>query len=344
MLRSIRLQHVRSHADTAVNFAPHVTVLHGINGAGKTSVLEAINLLYQGKSFRGSLRELVSYDQPWLRIDGQYERQSRTVIYKSFERKRSFTINATTRAILTKDQRLPIVLFEPDDLRIINGSPARRRQYLDLLIEQINPQYSILVRRYERILRQRNEILKQQSGLDLSNLFAWNISLAQYGAAIVSARQQIIVDIQQRLRSIYQSISHTNDILSIQYSLTEPLTSQTLLAQLEQAVARDQILGFTSIGPHRHDFQLQFNNQPAAVMSRGEIRTAVLALKFIELQVIEQQTGKRPLFLLDDVFGELDDQRKQNLSYTFATHQVIITTTEKVINLPADTKYVSIVK
>lgn len=342
MLQSIRLQYIRTHSDVTVDFSPHVSVIYGKNGSGKTSILEAISLAYQGKSFRGVSRDIVSTDLPWYRIDAKDDEFCRTVKYTADNNVREFEIDDKQSKMLPKKYRYPIVLFEPDDLRLIQGSPARRRQYLDRLIEQVVPQYGSLLRRYERVLIQRNKLLKSNS-ITNDMVFAWDVSLAKYGAAIIKYRVEILKALNIPIEKTYRSVAGTEDNVVVYYPQSYILTQQQILHQLQQHLEKDMAAGTTSIGPHRHDFEILFNNKMASeTMSRGEIRTLVLSLKFIELNYIQEKTKRRPLFLLDDVFGELDDERKRNLSHTFSTHQVIITTTEKLDDLPEGTCYIKL--
>lgn len=342
MLQAVRLQHIRVHKDITVDFSPHVSVIYGTNGSGKTSILEAIALAYQGKSFRGASRDIVSMEFPWYRVDLIDNAFERSVKYRAEDNVRQFEVDSKQSKVLPRKYRFPIVLFEPDDLRLIQGSPARRRQYIDHLIEQIMPRYTTLIRRYERTLIQRNKLLKSPF-VSKDSLFAWDVSLAKYGADIINERTIAIKKINNDIERIYRSVAGTVDDVRIYYPTAYILSQQQILHNLQQNTERDMIIGTTSVGPHRHDFSIDFNKKIAGeVMSRGEIRTFILALKFIELNYIQEETGLTPLFLLDDVFGELDDNRKRNLSHTFSTHQVIITTTEKIDNLPKDTHYIQL--
>lgn len=341
-IRSLRLQHVRSHTDISVELSPRVTVIAGPNGSGKTTCIEAIYYELRGHSFRGLTREMVSSGAEWFRIDlvGSDE-VPRTAKYDVLRKQRSFEIDTQSHARLPKKHHYPIVLFEPDDLRLLSGSPARRREYIDQLIAQINPSYTQIIRRYERALLQRNKLLKQPVRR-ADDLFAWNVTLSEYGARIVHERAAITTKLNEQFEAVYQEIADKNDTVSITYPHHE-YTQQTLLHTLEQSTERDYILGTTTVGPHRHDIDIIFNNRPAKeTASRGEVRTTILALKFIELKTIEQETGLRPLLLLDDVFGELDAARRRNLAHTFASHQVVITTTEPLTGLPRQTKTIQL--
>jgi DNA replication and repair protein RecF len=308
-----------------------VTVITGKNGSGKTSLIEAIYLALQGSSFKGSDNDMLRRDRQWWRIDLGFEDESkRTVSYDS-ERvtgRKKFIIDDHTAYRLPPKYKYPVVLFEPDDLRLLNGSPTRRRQFIDRFISQLDAGYGPALRKYERALKQRNNLLKKLH-TDNDELFVWNVALSEYGAYIIEKRIIFIEQINSAINAAYSDISDTGDIISVHYSHTFiGDIKQKLLRELEAASARDSIVGSTSVGPHRHDVIFLFNDSPAlSSASRGEVRTIILALKFLEVDIIEQITNQKPIVLLDDVFSELDGARQKALSDHVRAHQIIITTT-----------------
>ena len=328
LIESIRVQHIRTHNDYTVKVSPKVTVITGANGAGKTSLLEALYVALQGSSFKSTDQEIVMHGASWFRIDvGLDDNATRTVKYDT-ERtsgRKQFIIDAKTHYRLGQQYKYPVVLFEPDDLRLLNGSPSRRRQFIDRFISQIDPHYEIAARRYERALKQRNTLLKR-SNITSDDLFAWNVSLSEYGAYIIRQRIRFMEALDHTLEKVYRTISATNDLVVVRYSHHHADTQQRLLADLHAHTERDMLLGFTSTGPHRHDILFDFNHSPAlATASRGEIRSIILALNFLEVQLTERFTDKKPIILLDDVFSELDETRQKNLVTEFTNHQIIIT-------------------
>lgn len=327
-IKRIRVQHVRSHEDYLVDFSPEVTIITGANGAGKTSLLEAVYITLQGTSFRGSDGDILKKEHNWWRIDTILDDQPRTVKFDSQKvtSRKQFEIDNKTTARIPAKLKHPIVLFEPEDLRLLHGSPARRRQFIDRFINQLNPLYGPSLRKYERALKQRNNLLKNQYIRD-DELFAWNIALAEHGAFIIEQRIAFIEQINQNLTNLYQEIAGTRDEVSIHYSHTfVGDIKQKLLNELHAHLDRDRYMGNTSVGPHRHDVIFEINNSPAlSTASRGEARTIVLALKFLEVSIIEQLTEKQPIILLDDVFSELDASRQKLLTSQLKGHQIIIT-------------------
>lgn len=333
IIRSLAVENFRSHRSFSRKFSKTVTVITGPNGSGKTSLIEAIMVALGGHSFKASDSDLLRHDADWWRIELLIDDQNRTVKYQPGAPKpKQFIVDDKTSVRLPQTMKYPVVLFEPDDLRLLHGSPARRRQFIDQFAGQLVPGYSRVLRRYERALLQRNRLLK--SGASDNALFAWNVSLAQYGAQIIDVRRRLTERLNTGLQSTYRTIAQTKDIVTVSYSHTTADNEQKLLADLESATDRDRILGFTSVGPHRHDVLLDFNGAMAInAASRGEVRTIILALKFLEVDIVQEVTAKPPIVLLDDVLSELDDKRQTHLATKFQNHQIIMTSTNPPVVL-----------
>lgn len=328
IIKSLSVENLRSHKKFSHALANTVTVVTGPNGSGKTTLIEAIMIALGGRSFKGGDSELLRRGAEWWRIDVKLDDQLRTVKYQpESPKKKQFVIDDKTSIRLPTGLRYPTVLFEPEDLRLLHGSPTRRRQFVDRFAAQLVPDYGRVVRRYERALLQRNKLLKRQTPSD--ELFAWNVSLAKYGAQIIDMRVRLIERLNAGLQPTYDTIAQTKDIVSLHYSHTViDHTEQKLLTELEARTERDQLFGFTSIGPHRHDVLFRFNDSPAiGSASRGEVRTIILALKFLEVDIVQEVTDLPPVVLLDDVLSELDDKRQSHLATKFQNHQIVMTST-----------------
>ncbi len=331
-ITKLSVKNIRSHSDFTTELSPQVTVITGRNGSGKTSLIESIYIALQGGSFKGIDSDLLRNDSPWWRIDLLLDDDTKRSITYNPEKtnsKKQFVIDNKTTYRLPLKNKYPVVLFEPEDLRLLHGSPVRRRQFIDRFISQLNPQYSSTLHKYERALRQRNNLLKKQY-INNDELFVWDVALSEYGAYIIEQRVLFIEQINNKINDTYDSIAGKKDIVSVHYSHTFiGDVKQKLLNELHQNRDRDKIIGNTTIGPHRHDVVFKFNNSPAlSSASRGEVRTIVLALKFLEVDIIESITNTPPLILLDDVFSELDTTRQKALSDTIRTHQIIITSND----------------
>lgn len=344
VVKKLSVQNIRSHKEFVVSLSPTITVITGLNGSGKTSLIEALYISLQGSSFKGSDKDVLQQEKPWWRIDVEFDTHSKRMItfdpLLSTGRKK-ITVDDKLMYRLTPKYKYPVVLFEPDDLRLLNGSPTRRRQFIDRFISQLDPLYQNALHKYDRALKQRNNLLKKQYTSN-DELFAWNVTLSEYGSYIIEKRIAFIEQINSELNKAYNLIAKSNDFISVHYSHTYiGDIKQRILNDLSAHLERDQILGFTSVGPHRHDVIFKFNNSPALeVASRGEVRSIVLALKFLEVNIIEQITDIKPIILLDDVFSELDDDRQKSL--LSISNQVIITSTKLPDNIETKIKEIKL--
>ncbi len=334
IISALTVQNIRTHQQFNCQLSPEVTVISGKNGSGKTSLIEAIYIALQGTSFRGTDKELLQHDQDWWRIDvATQDDEVRTVKFDPSRAsgRKQFDVDSKTSYRLGPVQKYPVVLFEPDDLRLISGSPARRRLFIDRLIGQLDPQYALSLRKYERALKQRNSLLKRPL-VATDDLFVWNVALGEYGSYITEQRVRFVERLNSGLNDAYNMIAQSQDVVSIHYSDTLiGNTKQKLLSELHARMDRDKLLGFTSVGPHRHDVVFKLNDTLAtAAASRGEVRSIILALKLLEVTLVEQVTTKPPIILLDDVFGELDEQRQIHLAASFTGRQVVITSTTSI--------------
>lgn len=325
MIISLRVQNVRIHQDYELKLLPHTTVVTGPNGSGKTSLIEAIYISLRGTSFKGGDSDVLQRDASWYRIDVSDGETIRTVKFdpNRTSGKKQFVVDGKTHYRLLSKHKKPVVLFEPNDLRLLHGAPSRRRDYIDTFIAQIDPLYSAVLRRYERALKQRNNLLKQPH-VSPDELFVWDVALSEHGAYIMQKRGEVVEMINHSLGSVYRTIAGTKDVASVHYP--HESSQQKLLADLHTHARRDVVLGYTGVGPHRHDIEFRFAGSPAlAVASRGEVRSILLALKFIEVEIMKNLLAQQPIILLDDVFSELDATRQDHLVQNFKDYQVVIT-------------------
>lgn len=347
MFQRLHVAHFRSYTEATIDFSPAVTIISGPNGSGKTNILEALYVLARGGSFRASDTELLQFQHPFWRLAATTSGSIRKIAFDSQRDsgKKQVEIDGVKKFRLAANQKLPLVLFEPNDLRLLTGSPARRRAFLDTTIAQLDPLYAAQLSKYDRALRQRNNLLKADVVRD-DELFVWNMLLAELGAAIITRRQQHSAQLNSRLTEVYQSIARTQDVIHIAYSQpSREHVQQYLLDSLHSRQARDRLYGFTSVGPHRDDLVFTFNDVTAtSIASRGETRSIVLALKLIEINLVKELLGTQPLLLLDDVFSELDATRRKALVTVGRDIQTIITTTDAdtAVDFDAGAKHITL--
>jgi DNA replication and repair protein RecF len=332
ILRDIRLQHFRSYEDESFEFNEGVNIIVGPNASGKTNLLEAILVIARGASYRVRDAELIQHDQPWARIDSLLDISKRTVkLTAAGSPDKTYELDGKVFRRLTMQHMLPIVVFEPNHLFLLHGSPGLRREYLDGLLEQLQPGFLTVRREYRRALAQRNALLKRGESTARQLIFPWNIRLSELGGKMVQARLSLVTRLNNSSSELYSSLARKPAAAQLHYQSALPVDAyeSAFLKKLEQGLERDILRGFTSSGPHREDFYIELNGHPMQLTaSRGEIRTAVLMLKILELQQIETIRDIRPLLLLDDVFSELDGARRQALTTYLQAYQTFMTTTD----------------
>ena len=333
MLDTIRLQNFRSYRDDSFELGPGVNIIVGPNASGKTNLLEAILVVARGGSYRAKDSELIRFEAPWARLVAGFQDTERIVKLEPQDGsvKRSFEINEQSFQRLSLQKSIPIVLFEPNHLTLLTGSPEQRRNFLDDLIEQTVPGFSTTKRLYRRVLAQRNALLKKGYQTASKQVFVWNLRLSELGGKIAQERAKLIDAINQHATETYQGLSNTDAVVTFAYNSACTLAQYetSLLHALEKNLERDCLIGHSGAGPHRDDMRVLLNGWPAdETASRGETRTVVLMLKVIELRLLTEARGMTPLLLLDDVFSELDGKRRHALTSYLQPYQTFITTTD----------------
>jgi DNA replication and repair protein RecF len=255
---------------------------------------------------------------------------------------RRFRVNGVATRASDLIGRLRVVLFSADDLAIVDGAPAARRRYLDLTISQLDPQYVRALQRYQRVLQQRNSLLRrlQEHRGAPGELDFWDQELAQAGAFVIAGRSKTLAALSRGASARYEELAPSEEPLSVCYrpALPAPLADATgqapdalaaqFLATLHDLRGRDIQAGVTRVGPHRDDVAFLIGGHPAgATASRGQQRSAALALRLAEVRLSTERTGDAPVLLLDDVLSELDAARRERvLATAYEVDQVLITT------------------
>mgnify|MGYP000888077529 FL=1 len=337
IIQSVKLVNFRSHDEFLLQCNKKTSLLVGENGSGKTSVLEAIYEALRGKSFRATDEEILKRGAEFYRIELDFTDGTKTIVLYDGQKKQ-FLVEDKKKTRLPKKNRYPIVLFLPEDLHLVATSPTKRRNYFDRVISEFNESYGSSLLKYEKALRQRNELLKKYKIDEDDNkvidrdFFSWNILLAKYGLEIRNYRKQYLDKLNAEFNQVYHSIVENGDQVFLKLNLFGgEITEADYFNRLENEFRRDLILGHTGFGIHRDDFIFLFNEKEAdGTASRGELRSMILAMKFIEADLIFRKTGKRPVVLLDDVFSELDNVRQKSLVKNFKDNQVIITSVDEI--------------
>ena len=337
IIKRLSLENFRNHKKTVLNFSKNITVLLGKNGAGKTSLLEAIfcfTILRPFRNFRKKVfikdqedfaRAVVETNENKLEIFWQITPQEQTVF------KKNLAILSTSEFL--REKNFFAVLFSPENLTLPTAQPRERRRFLSQILSLVNEQYFFYALNFEKILKNRNRLLQKFAlkKAKKEEFIFWDRELIKYSQFLTQKRAELIDFLKQDLEKNFQKISANQDQLKIDFKPS----SQNLNDDLAANFDRDVLLGSTSKGAHRDDFCFYLRNKPLGqIASRGEMRSCILALKLTECAFLKAQSGKNPLLLFDDVFSELDQKHCQAFLKNLTNNQVIISTTEKELFFP----------
>lgn len=330
-LNHLNLTNFRGFASFDFNLEP-LTIIIGPNGAGKTSLIEAIYLLATTSSYRTSEeKDLIKWDRDFAKIQNQdgSENMELRILKNQLPRKQVFKFK---KKINLRDfiGNISVVLFSPEIMNQIVESPAQRRKFINIVLGQTDKKYIDHLLELKKIIRQKNQLLinikigKSQ----VEELDFWNQELAKINCQIVAKREKLINFLNKNLTIYYQRISKTKDVLLIKYQPKVGCEEDFLkLARLNL----DREIKYTAslLGPHRDEVNFYLNNKNIdGLVSRGELRSIVLAIKFAEKDYLHARGRDQVVVLLDDIFSELDSLRRKELTKMINNEQTIITATD----------------
>jgi DNA replication and repair protein RecF len=312
----------------------HFNVIHGDNGAGKSNLLEAIYYLGALKSFRGAkVEDLIGLDDERASLEailqgGPAPHRLRIDIARR-ERRKLQLDGKRPRSTSAWVQTVRMVLFHPGDLVLAAGSADKRRAFMDRMLEQMDPIYASTLASYEKALRSRNRLLKEER-VDRRSIRAYDAILSKAGAVVGQARRALIEDLGPRVERAFTDVFAGDVPLAVRYLPRVDPSEEAIAETLERSFEKDRARGFTADGPHGDDLELRLHDVGARHHgSQGQHRTIVLALKTAELDLLTERTGRVPILLLDDVSSELDRSRNRRFFevLSHAGGQVFLTTT-----------------
>lgn len=369
-LITLGLNNFRNYVARSIPFSPGVTLIAGSNASGKTSIIEAINLLCTGTSFRaGKVDEMIRFDQEVGRVTGEVEVSGELVDSKAADpdadseitelevlltrgivqgkrtQHRLYSVNSVRRRRAVFMGNLVSVVFRPEDMRLVEGSPARRRDFIDTPLATLHQEYARSLTVYEQTLKRRNRLLEQVRDRETSpnTLHYWNQSLLKHGEIIQEQRRQFFASFVQVEFPMPFSVHYLPSVISAE--------------RMEEYAAREIAAGHTLIGPHKDDFEVELSRaiisrgestssatptvfgatassaadlvSVAKYGSRGQQRMAVLWLKVCERAYVAEKSHHYPLLLLDDILSELDERAQRFVLDLMKGHQTIITTADQ---------------
>ncbi len=360
-LSHLSLHNVRNYVRLDLELTPGVTVLLGDNAQGKTNLLEAIYYLATSRSpLTGSDRELVNWlaveqePLPYARLVGKVARSGGPVTieitltqqnnnggHQGSRYRKQIRLNGVAKRATDLLGHLMAVLFMPEDITLVSGAPSGRRRYLDAMLCQIDPAYCRALARYNQVITQRNSLLRdlRERGGDPNQLLFWDQRLVEHGTYLVTRRREALSALDELGGDIHAELTDGLERLHMEYQPNVDLPGKegmeeigaAFQAQLRGLRSREIPAGVTLAGPHRDDLCFLINGVDAGVYgSRGQQRTAALALKLAEVALMRRETGEYPVLLLDDVLSELDAQRRQFLIRWLSNgpQQAVLTTTD----------------
>ncbi len=332
-VQSIEFLNFRNYEKMKMELDPGINLLYGDNGQGKTNVLEGIYLCSTTGSHRRSVdKEMIFFGRREYHIRMHAfkgKEMHRIDIHYTKEGRKGIAIDGLPLKKATEMfGYLNVVMFAPEDLMVVKEGPSERRRFLDREICQTDPVYMEDLSGYNRVLMQRNKLLKtlpDNMGL-IETLDIWDEQLVRYGKRIIKRRREYLRETEEISKRIHRSITDGKEEIGIQYE--ENAVEEKMAELLKKNRQRDVYNMTTGTGPHRDDFSIKINGiDTRRFGSQGQQRSAAVSLKLSEIEIIRKKTGEMPVLLLDDVFSELDHSRQESLLKEIKSTQTIITGT-----------------
>ena len=351
------VQNFRNLKKQCIQFSPKLNVLVGNNGMGKTNILESIYFLSIGRSPRAVKdTECIAFDQTRADISLEFVRNSvlrGITLTLDKQKNKALSLDGVVAKKLSEIVgHFGSVYFSPQELQIVGGSPSMRRRFVDIINCQISPQYLEELSRYQHAIKQRNNILKKLKSNEYTlELESWDTQISKLFATITKKRKMFVDQLNEVSAQIHKKLTKDQEVLVVRYdSAVEEVGDfdslcNAFMQKTKENFEKDRILQYTTFGCHNDDLELRLqcfeNNKISKTLnlkkngSQGQQRTAVLSLILAEVEMLKNEYGEPPVLLLDDVLGELDENRQQNLMEFCKDFQTIITCTSWDKNVEA---------
>ena len=335
VIESLDLKNYRNYDILDMNFDKNVNIIYGDNAQGKTNILESIYMCATSRSHRGSKdKEIIRFGESESHIKANVLKNNinyRIDMHLKGNKAKGIAINGIPiKKAVDLFGIIQIVLFSPEDLNIIKNGPSERRRFMDMELSQLNKIYLSNLVNYNKVLVQRNKLLKElsfnMSDELLATLDIWDMQLVRFGSSIIDGRIKFVEELNDIISSIHSNLTGGKERLSVKY---EPYTTVEGFENMVQS-SRDKDIRYktTGTGPHKDDLVFYINGQDVRKYgSQGQQRTTALSLKLSEIELVKKLTGNNPILLLDDVLSELDSSRQNYLLNSIGDIQTIITCT-----------------
>ena len=346
-IKSVELKNFRNYTLQKVGFKSGLNILEGKNAQGKTNLLEAVFLCAIGKSPRTNKeKELLKWNEQMGKVTIEFTKKSGTKkieLYLFSNQNKAIKINGVPIKKLGELMgELNAIYFSPDELKLVKESPDERRRFMDIDLCQFNKNYFYALNKYNKILNQRNKLLKSGNLQSIKETISiWNEQLSEQACYIILKRLELIDKLKVFAERAHYYLTDNQEKMVLSYVGLTDTNKETLKQKLvklyETSLEKDLNLGYTTVGPHRDDIKIMINDVDIRHFgSQGQQRSCALSLKLAELEIFKSNLGEYPVLLLDDVLSELDEFRREKLLKIINNFQTLLTCTEYNLNLPAN--------
>lgn len=349
-IKRLKVENFRNLEKLDIEFSDGVNIIYGNNAQGKTNIIEAIYIFSFGKSFRANRDiELLKFDKEYFLSNIEIMKKDRELEmdfgFDKFSNKKMIKVNGVIQKKVSDIiGKLNVVVFKPEDIKIVTDAPSVRRKYIDYLISSISKGYLENITKYKKVLEERNNLLKEIKVKLKGNrvlekddedfLDVYDKLLSKLNCEIYNERKRVIEKLNNYIYGIHLKLTENyinNEKLHIKYVSNVEEDIQKMYNNLIKSRLNDINKGYTSFGIHRDDYIISINSLDVSIYgSQGQKKSSIISLKLSELKVIEEVIGEKPVLLLDDYMSELDERRRLKFLDIIEDIQIIITTTHKI--------------
>jgi DNA replication and repair protein RecF len=338
-LKTLSLINFKNHAEKQFDLNDDINVFVGNNGAGKTNILDAVNYLSMCKSFLNSVdKQNIKFDEKFFLIQGNFikdEKSNQISCGVTFGQKKKIKRNKKEYDKLSEHiGEFPVVVISPYDSNLISEGSEVRRKFIDSIISQYDKKYLATLIKYNKVLQQRNALLKRFQELrifEAESIEVWDVQMVSLGNFIFEKRKEFLKEFLPTFQNLFNLISNGNESINIEFN--SQLNTASLSDLLIESSRKDSRVGYTTVGIHKDDLTFQINGNPIKKFgSQGQQKSFLIALKLTQFEYIKVLLNKKPILLLDDIFDKLDHGRVERLMQMVSDHifgQVLITDTDE---------------